>query len=190
MHNAIKLPQGWFDHTTTSNFNLIRLCKVVDRSSSQCQPLVITHTITVQRDLAWKVYVHDREVSICPALSSMSPQLNETSVMELVKLVDRLGVCPGHPESKFVAFVESRKGKHCNRAGDVVAFIDHHAPVCLNGESFPCTVRNMKCDMLVHGGKCRACSVYRRTLGILHDRWCKRDSESSVVQVVTLIIAT
>ena len=97
--------------------------------------------------------------------------------MELLNLVDKLCVCPGHPESKFVAFIESKKGKLCSRAGEVVAHIDRHAPVCLNGESFPCTVRTMKCDMLIHGGKCKACSLYRRTLRILHDRGCKRDAD-------------
>ena len=64
--------------------------------------------------------------------------------MELLGVVDRLHVCPGHPESKFVAFAESRKGKLCNRVGSVAAYVDHHSPVCLNGEKFPSTVRTLK----------------------------------------------
>ncbi len=37
-----------------------------------------------------------------------------------------------------------------------------------------CMVRNIN---LVHGEKCKPCLSYRRTLRVLHDRWCKRDSD-------------
>ena len=39
IHGTIELPQGWFDHSV-SNLNSIRLCKVIDNSSSKHQPLV------------------------------------------------------------------------------------------------------------------------------------------------------
>ena len=42
----------------------------------------------------------------------------------------------------------------------MVAYIDHHSPVYLNSETYPSTVRSVKCDMLIHGGKCKACSLY------------------------------
>ena len=35
-----------------------------------------------------------------------------------------------------MAFVDSRKGKLLNRSGGVTAFVDHYAPVHLNGETF------------------------------------------------------
>ena len=49
--------------------------------------------------------------------------------MKLIDLVDKLNVCSGHPESKFVDFVNYRKGKLSNKAGQISAFVDHYAPV-------------------------------------------------------------
>ena len=31
--------------------------------------------------------------------------------------------------------------------------------------------------MLIHGGKCKACSWYRRTLCVPHGRWCQRNGD-------------
>ena len=101
IHGTFKVPQGWFDHSV-SNLNFIRLCKVIDSSLSKHQPLVITHYLIIQSNHSWKVYVHDRDVSECPALNSIPQQVNEASAVELLRLVDRLQVCPGHPENKFV----------------------------------------------------------------------------------------
>ena len=110
------------------------LWKVIDNSSSKRQPLVITHCLIIQGNHSWKAYVHDHDVSECPALNSIPQQVNESSAVELLRLVDRLQVCPGQPENKFVEFAESKKGKLCSRAGNVVAYINRHSPVYLNSK--------------------------------------------------------
>ena len=162
LHSIINLPHGWYDHTSP-DLDSIRLCKITDTASSSSQPLVITHLIIVKPDLSWQLFIHNREVRKCSALSSIQPQLNETAILELISLVDKVHICAGHPESKFVTFVESRKGKLFGKSGDVSAFVDHYAPVKVNGEIFQKTVRTSGCEMLVHGEKCNFCSSYPRT---------------------------
>ena len=86
----------------TLDFPSIRSCKVTDTASSAAQPLIITHSIIVQSDFTWKVFVHNHEVKKCSALCSIPSQLDETSILKLISLVDRLHVCPGHPDSKLI----------------------------------------------------------------------------------------
>ena len=163
LRKAVKLPKKWYDHSDTPS--AIRLCKIYCQFEST-QPL-ITRSIVIGADCSWKVFVHSLEVDTCPALSTIPPCLNNVSTAELVNLVDKLNVCAGHPEAKFIDFVSKRKGKLLNRSGDVAASIDEYAPVCLNGEMFRKIIRT----------SCRSCTNYRRTLRVLCGRWLKRDSE-------------
>ena len=76
LHGIIEQPQGWYDHTTP-NFNEIHLCKVIDIAISSSQPLVITHSI-IKSDFSLKLFVLNREVTKCSALSDMPSQLDDT----------------------------------------------------------------------------------------------------------------
>ena len=106
LHKVMELPQPWYDHTKP-DLDAIRLCKVTDTASSSSQPLLITHTIIVN---TWKLFVHNREVQKCSALSCIPSMLDEASMIRLLKLVDKLNICSGHPETKFVTFVDYKKG--------------------------------------------------------------------------------
>ena len=125
-------------------------------------------------------------------LSCIPRKLDVASMMKLLQLVDKLNICSGHPEPKFVTFVDHKKGKLHNRTGKVAAFIDSYAPVHLHGEIFEKTVRTSEYEMLVHGDKSKPCSAYRQTLCVLQDRWsnCSSDELSSSSHLlVTLTIA-
>ena len=92
--------------------------------------------------------VHNNcEVRKCSALSRIPSQLDETSIIKLISLVDKLHACSGHPESKFVTFVDSKKGKLINKSGGIAVFVDHYAAVHLNGRHFrkQYVLRNAKC---------------------------------------------
>ena len=82
LHSSIKLPQSWHDHTT-NNFDSLRLCKIINTDSTSKQPLVITHSVIVQPDLSWKVFVHNHKIKWNAALSSIQERLNEASINEL-----------------------------------------------------------------------------------------------------------
>ena len=172
LHDVIELPQGWHDHTETPA-SVIRISKICPQSESN-QPH-ITRSIIISSDLSWRLFVHSIEVKKCDPLANIPTKLDVTSIVQLISIVDKLKVCAGHPEKKFIDFVTSRKGKLLNKTGDVTATIDEFV-VSLNGEVYERTVRTASCELLIHGQKCVSCSMYRRTLRVLHDRWSKRDS--------------
>ena len=74
--------------------------------------------------------VHNREVNTLSDIPS-----------QLITLVDKLHVCAGHSKSKFINYVDGRKGKLYNKPGGVAAYVDKYAPIHLNGETFQKTVR-------------------------------------------------
>ncbi len=58
--------------------------------------------------------------------------------------------------------VESKKGKLFSKSGiDVVAKVDSFEPVTLDGTTYPKTVRNSRCQMIVNVRKCQSCVSYR-----------------------------
>lgn len=100
----LSVPVSWIDHTPSS-LDAIRLCKIVDLSSST-QPLV-SHAIVVNNDLSCYVYVHGHDVKNCSALEAIPSHLDNLSFTKLICLVENLRVCSGHPEEHFVV----KKGK-------------------------------------------------------------------------------
>ena len=62
----------------------------------------------------------------CAALRDVPLQLDEQSINELITSVHMLHVCAGHPDNNFLSFVESKKGKLCNKSGGVAVFADHY----------------------------------------------------------------
>ena len=101
LHSNIEQPKGWYDHTP-SNLDAIRLCKVSDTTSSSVQPMLITHSIIVNSEFSWKLFIHNRAICKCSALTGIPVKLDETSLLRLITLVDKLRVCSGCPESKLV----------------------------------------------------------------------------------------
>lgn len=172
LHESLKLPVMWYDHTST-DVDSIQVCKIVSGLNG---PLLVTHSISVDSDRKWKVFVHGHEVIKCSALSHIPLQLDKSSFAELLQLVNILNVCAGQPDSSFVVFADSRKGKFIGKDGSTVAFVDRYAPVNVNGETFSQTIRTSDCELLVRGQKCKSCTSYRRTLRTLYTRWSKRNS--------------
>ena len=67
------------------------------------------------------------------------------------------------------------KGKLTSRHGDgIVASLDSHAPVVLNGEVCTQTVRNKSCEIIVNSAKCGHCVQYRDSLRKSFHRWQKK----------------
>lgn len=48
--------------------------------------------------------------------------------------------------------------------GSTTVCKDNYAPVVLNGDVYPSTVRTSQCELLVNGGKCDPCKQYRGVL--------------------------
>ncbi len=151
------------------------MCEIHSHSED-IQPR-ITKSITINSDLTWELFVHSNQVKKCDALVDIPMKLNKVHFLRLIASVEKLNVCAGHPEKKFVEFVTNRKGKLLNRKGDIAATIDEFATVKVNGELHEQTIRSANCQLLVNDQKCISCTRYRRTLRVLHSRWSKRESD-------------
>ncbi len=149
----------------------IKLCKVGERTRS-CDGAVIL-TFTVKSDRCWTLNVHGNCVtpSNCSAIKHFSQLVTTVdSLNEMLCCLDKLNVCPAHPEERFVQMAKAKKGF---RDGKVSAVVDDSADVNLNGDNYCCTVRTKSCEMLVPSVKCSKCVSYRPSLRTMYSRWEK-----------------
>ena len=135
---------------------------------------MVTRSITVNEDLRWSVQVHGKPLDRkkCSALTKSVPEIISTKPVLnlLLKLVDSLNVCAGHPDQHFLELADSCKGIFQSANKTTVAFVDDYYPVQLNGGVHTDTIRTTACELLVHGSKCNACKQYRATLRSPHSR--------------------
>lgn len=168
---------GWTDMSTKE---YARYVKLTEQPSSH-QPLSITHCITINPDLTWKVWVHGHEVNKveCAPIQNISDHLNsKTAAVKLMVALNTTNVCAGHPDLHLCSFIEAKHNKLTCENGNVVAYLDTTCCVTLNGETYQQTIRTASCQLLVHGVKCAACVEYRSSLRALHNRWMKRKNRS------------
>ena len=140
----------------------MKLCKISSRPSTSAQPLVVTHSVIVNADFSWQASVHGHIIQPTSSnpLSSIPVNLNQSSLSNLVSVLDSCTVCPGNPDPHFVTMVESRKGKFVTSTGEVRASIESALPVSINGKMYTSTIRTIRC----HGAKCSECKSYRAQL--------------------------
>ena len=140
--------------------------------------MAISHSIIIHSDLTWTVFVHGHKVNPTnrSPLSSIPTPITSASLAKLVDILDMASICPGHPDDNFLKMADSRKGKFTSVSEEVVAFTDDHIPVTFNGSTFSRTLRTAACDILVHGGKCDACTAYRPQLRSMYSRWSRKTS--------------
>ena len=133
---------------------------------------VVILTFVVKSDRSWTLSVHGRPVtpSQCSAISHFSRFVTPENVNDLLQYLDKLSVCPAHPDQQFIQMAKEKKSF---KDGQVSATIDDCADVTLNGETYYGTVRSASCEMLVPSGKCSNCVSYRASLQRMYSRWEK-----------------
>ncbi len=178
--DSVALPTYWVVYRADENCRA-HFCKLAEQPHSLKQPITVTHCLTVLADLTWSLFVHNVKITRtrCSLLSTTPEVLSPDTLNQLVILLNKLHVCAGQPDDKFVKMCEAQKRVFKNTKGEVVAYIDDHASVHFNKESFKCTVRHMKCDLLTNLDKCNHCESYRNSLRKSHSRWIKKSSENA-----------
>ena len=170
----VKLPNSMW-HQQVHETSYVHFSKIVSTHPSS-QPALITRCIKVRDDRSWVVFIHNHKLVVQNGVLSTIPQyIDSTTLSRLLDLVDSLPVCPGNPDSHFLEMAAARKGHFQSKTNELTAFTDSFAPVSLNGECYPQTVRTTTCELLVHGGKCKPCKEYRAPLRAMYSRWstCK-----------------
>ena len=179
LRQAMVLPSRWTNHTQDTS-STIQVCKISSTSSlSSSQPMLVTHSLTVNNDFTWTAFVHGNHVDskTSQALATIPEKLDLNSLNALLTRLDRCTVCPGHPDKHFVDMAISMKGKLTSRhGGDTVASLDTYTPVQLNGEVYTQTIRHSSCEIIVSGAigsgaKCGHCVNYRNSLRKSFHRW-------------------
>lgn len=183
LHHSIRVPSPLWNKQWSSTTNTLTFFKVQDiPSTSSSHSMIVTHSATVCDDLSWKAFVHGYQLDIsrCQPISSIPTVLSPHHLQLLLNILDRSTVCPGHPDERFVTMAKVRKGELCGKDKTVVAKLDNHSSVILNGMQYPCIVRSNNCSILCLGVKCSACVEYRASLRMLYRRWSSRNlSEKS-----------
>ena len=140
----------------------LHICKI---STEACSSPIITHSIVVQRDLSWAVFIHGHKLSDTCTFSSI-PHIDVSSLPGLMKVISEKSVCPGNADKHFLAMAES-KSFSCGSK----AYMEK-SPVC--------TIRTTLCTLLVlEGHRCKACSEYRPQLRAMYSRWQKKNTSKS-----------
>lgn len=131
----------------------------------------VTCSIVVTEDLMWSVYVCGVKVpTTYKVLVHCPPSIPSVhAISEVVKCVVRVVICQGNADEELVTRCTKRGGttKGEQRKGDTVAFIDNHPVNDCSGQSHPCTVRRVDCDILCNPSRytlrCKSCQLFRCT---------------------------
>ena len=178
------LDMTWSNQTSPERpITAIKLCKISSEASTSSQPLVITHTLLVNVDLSWELFVHGHKVDAgnTKVLSSIPFTLiSFSSFRQLLDVIQSSTVCTGNPDPHFVGMIVSRKGKLLSPNGEIKAQLDSGFPVANGKQTYSKTVRTINCELLVNGEKCINCSKYRCTLRSLHSRYSSANQDASM----------
>lgn len=176
LYSSISGMTDYRDWTIHRGESTVQIYKLVTLPSSSKSPPALSHCLTLKHDLTWDLFINGRCVttSTCRALATTPTTLDLERLNILLKLVEGLHICAGHPDDKFVALADERHGSLGK------AFLDRSSVVALNGTSYNCTLRSCECEMLTHGSKCSECVRYRSTLRALYNRHIKRKNRTTI----------
>ena len=73
--------------------------------------MAIDLSLVVKEDFAWSLTVHGVDVDgkRCPSISKFSNPLLPVNVNQFIECLDKLAICPGHPDSHFVEFAKAKR---------------------------------------------------------------------------------
>ena len=182
-----KFPNSsWSNHTIKETpLQSMKMCKLSSVPSTSTQPLVVVCCLTVHQNLSWTAHVYGNEIKrATTCLSSIPVYLDTKSMPQLISLLDRVSVCPGNPDSHFLAMADARKGKFPTAA------IDESIPVIINGKTHSRTVRTNSCQIVVavSDTRCSSCKSYRNQLRATYSRWLKKSPTLRNVQIISTLI--
>lgn len=158
----------WVNQTSDPSVEL-KICKLGERTRPTATESVVILTFIVKHDKSWSLCVHGTDVTIsrCPAIGFLVPLVDSLSINELLQKLDKLSVCPGHPDKHFMEMAMEKE------SGDHSIAIDESSDFSLNGSLYGSTLRVKSCHMLVTVGKCSACVSHRGTIRKMYSRWKK-----------------
>ena len=155
----------------------LRLCNVSYQEAPGYPSFFVSRSL-VKPDWTWTVYINGHLVDqSVPPITSIPPcSTGETAVV--LQKINTLKICPGNPETRYVAVAENKKNKQF--VSHSKAYIDSGFCVEFNGNSYPATVRSTNCHLLTEDKQCAECKGYHRNLSTLALRFEKMKRPSCV----------
>ena len=158
----------------------VHLCEIRKTSNGTS---TLTSSVTIYPDNVWKVFIHDNKVPAkCPILAIFPDNILLSQVSALVDTMHSAVKCPGNPEEKFVNICKKRGGEVRGERGHgyVIASIDNHEVIDVQGETYPCTLRRNDCDILCERERCNPSNGNRNSLrSTLSKQQCEDYTSSS-----------
>jgi len=118
------LDMTWSNQTSTDRpIRTTKLCKISSQPSTSTgtQPLIISHSLSINDSLSWDLFVHGHKVDgkSTKVLSSILSTLSCSGFRDLMDIIQSSTECPGNPDPHFVTMTESRKGKLFSPYGEI-----------------------------------------------------------------------
>lgn len=175
LKSKLSLQSPWCD--LSSPEQKIKLCKIDPQPSVSTQPLLVTHTIIINKDCTWKVTVHGHEITNSTGgIFSLIPHcLTASKLSDLIRIIDTCKTCPGNADKCFIEMAKSRKGKFFTRSGELRAKLQPQFESAVTE-----TIRTTNCDFLVKDGMCSKCSTYRSQLRMMSSRYKSKSASPHV----------
>ena len=171
LHDSLpSLNPEWSDQTTSPSHQ-IRLCKIAFNATSSTQPLFVSCSLIVDRELTWNVYVYGHRVKKEEnvQLKEISSHLDVSSFLNLLSILGSVKLCPGNTQSHFLEMAHSRKGQFMSVTGCTIARLENY-PIP--------TIRRVNCQLVTSESKCTGCKSYEATLRALHSQWVRSKGKS------------
>lgn len=165
-----------------------RLYKFAPCETPNSQPVMVSHSILLEADMSWKVFVYGHHINrTCSVLSLIPDKLNSCAVMKLISNLDSANICRGYPMRKYTEMAKARKGVLRDKDGADRAKVDTSCPVVMNGESFDSTIRTTKCEIVTYSphSLCKECSKYGHVLRGTYTRWLDTSTHDNNISKYT-----
>ena len=116
----------------------------------------------------------------CSSLTNFPDKRTPAALNDLMAVLEKCSLCPGHPDKHFVEMAQCKKGElRSSDSKTVVTTVDQYAPVYVSDQKYDSTVRCTKCTVIVQDKlKCSSCVAYRGTLCKTYHRWTDKLNSS------------
>ena len=107
IHGGLCLPSNKWSNQTTKSSDELRLCKLGEHDHK----MAIVLSLVIKGDFTWSLNVHGVDVDgkRCPPISKFPNPLWPADVNQFIEHLDKLTVCPDHPDSHFIEFAMAKK---------------------------------------------------------------------------------
>ena len=152
-------------------------CRVSQAPSTSAQPMHVSHTLTVLHDSSWTLHIFKQKVdqTKIKSLSEFPSKPNTEQLYELLATIDKLPLCSGHSDTRYIEMLKTKKGRILSAYGETSAYLDNDNPLVVNGKLISQTIRSSKCE-LTGSTCCDHCKKYLYNLRAMYHRWSKRSA--------------